>query len=106
VTYYFAVTFTNDSGQESSASPILSVDVADGNVADLTMTPPFATNATGWNLYAGTAPDQLFRQNDSTLILTSDWAYLPSLAITSGIRPGPGQAPEQHLPLYQYLQRG
>jgi hypothetical protein len=105
-TYYFAVTYTNDAGQESSASGVLSVEVTDGNAVDLTLAPPLSGNATGWNLYAGASPEQMVRQNDGALVLTADWAYLPSLAVTDGAKAGPGQAPDQHWPLHRYLQRG
>ncbi len=105
-TYYFAVTYTNEAGQESSASMVMSVDVPDGNAVDLTMLPSPPPTATGWNLYAGTAPDQMFRQNDIPIVLTSDWEYLPSLAVASGVKAGAGQAPDRHWPLHRYLQRG
>lgn len=105
-TYYFAVTYTNDAGQESSASLVMSVDVSDGNAADLTMVPSPPPTATGWNLYAGNAPEQMFRQNDVPLVLSSDWEYLPSLAITSGVKAGAGQEPDRHWRLNRYLQRG
>ena len=105
-TFYFSVGYTNDSGQESSPSSVLSVEVADGNAVDLTLSTSPATGATGWNVYAGTVPENLFRQNDNPLPLTSDWAYLPSLALTTGARPGIGQAPDRHWPLHRFLQRG
>ena len=105
-TYYFTVTYTNDAGQESSASTVLSVDVIDGNAVDVTLAPPLSGNATSWNLYAGASPEQLVRQNDSPLSLTQDWAYLPSLAVMDGVKAGPGQAPDLHWPLRRYIQRG
>ncbi len=105
-TYYFAASYGSEAGQESAASAVLSVDVADGNAVDLTLGPDSATRASGWNLYAGKAPEQMFRQNDSLIDLSSDWAYLPSSAMTSGAQPGPGQAPDRNWPLHRYLQRG
>jgi len=105
-TFYFSISYTNDQNQESSGSVILAVNMADGNAADLTLGLPPVPNATGWNLYAGPAPDQMFRQNDSPLVLTSDWAYLPSLALTSGFGLPTGQTADQHWPLHRFLQRG
>ena len=105
-TYYFSVSFLNDFSQESDGSPLLSVDVTDGNAADLTIGSPVGTNVTGWNLYAGIAPEQMFKQNDQPLPLASDWCYLPSLAVTSGTVIPQGQLPDLHWPLNRFLQRG
>lgn len=105
-TYYFSASYGSDSGQESSASLILSVDVPDGSAVDFRLRSAEPTGATGWNLYAGAAPDLMCRQNEALIDLSSDWAYLPSSAVTSGIQPGEGQAPERNWPLHRYLQRG
>lgn len=105
-TYYFSVTYLNNLSQESSGSSLLSVDVTDGNAADLTLGFPLTSNVTAWNLYAGMAPEQMFKQNDQPLLPATDWCYLPSLAITSGMGIPEGQLPDQHWPLNRFLQRG
>ena len=105
-TFYFAVSCLNELTQESAASSLLSVDVTDGNAADLTLSIPIAPNVLSWNIYAGMAPEQMVKQNDQPLVPGSDWCYLPSLAVTSGRGLPDGQNPDQHWPLNQYMQRG
>lgn len=105
-TFYFSVSCLNESGQESTSSALLSFDVTDGNAADLTLALPIPPDVTGWNLYAGVAPEQMFKQNDQPLIPGFDWCYLPSLAVTSGCGLPGGQTPDQHWPLNRFMQRG
>lgn len=105
-TFYFSVSYLNELAQESAGSQLLSVDVTDGNAADLTLTLPVPPDVIGWNIYAGTAPEQMVKQNDQPLLPGSDWCYLPSLAVSGGQGIPEGQPPDQHWPLNQYMQRG
>ena len=105
-TFYFVVSHSNDVGDESSPSRLTSVDVSDGEAADISLSLPAAPNATSWNLYAGTAPDQLFRQNPDPIAIGLDCLFTPSTSTTGGIKPTDGQKATHHRPFLQTQLRG
>ncbi|MDQ6678008.1 MAG: hypothetical protein M3Z09_11990 [Acidobacteriota bacterium] len=104
-TFYFAVTYQNQAGEESSPSSVLSTDLTDGTAADLTVStlPP---KVVGWNFYGGTVPGNLFQQNTELLAPDADWCYLPSLANSTGNQPSDGQMPNEVRRIPRLLQRG
>ena len=105
-TFYVCATYSDGFGFESAPSVVLSIEIVEGNAADLAVGPMVVQNAVGWNLYAGTSPDQMMRQNDFPIGLGMDWFYLPSIPPASGQTPPAGQVPDQILPLNRVLQRG
>jgi hypothetical protein len=70
-TYYVAVTFVNLAGQTvGSAEATLAVGV---NQRLVVASPATSGNATGWNLYVGTATGNKTRQNAAPLVLGSNF---------------------------------
>ncbi len=88
-TVYFSIAFVNAGGQEGCASDPVRADISAATQAQVTTGVPPA-NATGWNIYAGSAPEALSRQNSSALSLGATW--LQPAALAAGELPGNGQA--------------
>lgn len=104
-TFYLSITFVNAAGEEGTSSTVTPITTTANNAPDvLPVNPP--ANAAGWNLYAGTAPTALFLQNSSPLAIGQDFTFFPSLAVTTGTTPGPGQTPNVTRALPRLLQRG
>ncbi len=102
-TYYVATGWANTSGAEGKCSTPMSfsatagmLEVRQGSVPAL---------VTGWNVYIGTAPDNLIRQNSSPIDPAQAWQQTAT-PIATGRTPGDGQGPDylQWLPFL--LQRG
>jgi hypothetical protein len=104
-TFYFSVSFLNGAGEEGAPSAPVTFTTVDGNVADVQPSNP-PMNASAWNMYGGTSPNAMYRQNESPMDIGTDFAFFPSLAATSGVLPGTGQAPNLHRTLPRLLQRG
>jgi hypothetical protein len=81
-----------------------SITVADGNLMTVTAvnTPG---NATGFQVYAGTALNAMYLQNDVLLTPGLTYTYVPGLVI-QGTLPGDGQKPDFTRPLVRTLLRG
>ena len=101
--YFVAVSWLNSEGQEGALSDVQSTTVGVGMQVDVAAAnaPP---NATGWNVYAGTAANSLRLQNILPIPIGSVWT-LPGILLT-GVAPGSGQDPERYLVLDRSLQRG
>jgi hypothetical protein len=102
-TYYVAAAWTNAAGAEGSSSIPATIDIAGGSFAVQTGGGP--ANAKGWNIYAGTSPTTLTRQNDRPLAPGETWLQ-PSAISTSGPPASCGQAPDYLLPVPRTIQRG
>jgi hypothetical protein len=102
--FYASVSWVNAKGQESAASAASSITIADGNL--MTVAAPNAPgNATGFRVYAGTALNSMFLQNDVVLTIGLTYTYVPGL-VTQGPLPGAGQSPDFGRPLTRTLPRG
>ncbi len=102
-TYCLSVTWVNQSGQESAASDVSLISTSDGE--QLVVQPTGAPiNALGWNLYVGTAPDALGRQNDGPLGINESWTS--SVGIRQGNRPSGGQQPTWYFVDNRVMDRG
>ena len=100
--YYVSAAWVNAAGEEGACSRPIDLEAPDGAFA---VYPPAAPDgATGWNVYAGTAPETMTRQNDSALNPGAPW--LPETLTTSGARPGRGQQPNRMQAIPRVLQRG
>lgn len=103
-TYFVQVSWLNAEGQEGSPSTVVSIGVPDQNV--LQVTPPGApSNATGWNLHAGTYMDSVTLQNDSPLDPGAAW-IMPATGLVAGSAPGSGQQADFVRAVPRILQRG
>jgi hypothetical protein len=103
-TFYASIAWLNDRNQEGEASPACSLSVADGEVMTVSgVSPP--RSASAFYVYAGTALDAMFRQNDDPLPVTATFTFVPG-AVTQGPLPGNGQRPDFIRPLVRTLLRG
>ena len=62
-------------------------------------------NATGWNVYVGTAPDGMILQSAAPIPADDSWLQPNSLA-GSGRKPGDGQSPSYMLAIPRVIPRG
>ena len=101
-TYYASMAWVNAAGEEGASSTPAAIEVTGGAFAAF---PPEApAEAAGWNVYAGTAPEQMTRQNGSRLACGEAW-FAQSIA-ESGAQPGQGQNPSLSHAIPRLLQRG
>jgi hypothetical protein len=102
-TYYAAVTWVNQAGQEGSPSEVGQITTAAGQqVAVAAVKPP--VNASGWNVYVGEAPNALALQNSTPVGIGSTWTMTGTLS--AGAHPGDGQQPNWYLVDHHAMERG
>jgi hypothetical protein len=102
-TYYVAMTWVNAKGEEGSPSVVTAVTTTG---SAFLVTPGAApASATGWNIYAGSDPESLSRQNGWLNTLTETWTQ-PDTVASGGSGPGCGQAPNCLLPMPRTILRG
>ena len=101
---YASVAWVNATSQEGEASEAASITVPDGNLMTVTATNPPA-NAVGFQVYAGSTLNAMFRQNNVLLPIGATYTYVPG-QVTQGPLPGKGQTPDSVKPLARTLLRG
>src|SRR5262249_25667031 len=101
-TYYVAAAWTNSVGVEGACSMPVMIEVSGGSFQ--VQASPIAPNVKGWNVYVGTSPQRLTRQNDSPLGVDVPWTQ-PD-ALLDGRPAGTGQLPDYLLPVPRAIQRG
>jgi len=101
---YLAVAFVNQRGEEGLASVPIEADTPDGTAATITIT-ALADNAVGWNLYAGTSPESLTRQNSQTLDPVGLAVLTPS-RLSAGPKSCLGQQANVMYPIPRRILRG
>jgi hypothetical protein len=86
-TYFVVFTYTNASG-ETNVSPEQQLAVAADNLLTVSLTAPIGGtgNATGWNVYAGTASGSETLQNSTPISLSSTWTE-PTTGLVNGAAP-------------------
>ncbi len=89
-TYWVQATVLDATGRESAPSP---VQVASSAVPhSLSVALPYATDGIAyWNVFAGTAEDEMARQNATPLAVNAAWV-LSTGTLTPGAPPSTGQA--------------
>ena len=102
-TFYFAVTLVNAAGLEGVASEVVMANVAATMQAQVQLSAR-PDNARGWNVYAGSAPGSLMRQNDEVLEVSASWTQ-PGLP-RAGSEPGDGQPVILHAVQNRVIRRG
>lgn len=103
-TYFVQAAWINSRGEEGMASPVASATAPDQTSIQVTAADP-PTNATAWNVYAGTSINSITLQNPAPIDAGQPWT-LPVSGLVSGRSPGTGQAPSYFRVLPRYLQRG
>jgi hypothetical protein len=93
--YYVRISWINQAGQEGAASNGVGLQTADGT--QLVVSPVSApANATGWNVYVGSLPEGVTRQNWVPLGLNVDWV-VPETGLRLGNEPSNGQNPDRYV---------
>jgi hypothetical protein len=100
---YFAVALINAAGQEGVASEVVMASVAAMMQAQVSISAP-PNAAHGWNVYAGTGPDTLMRQNYEVLAISNSWTQ-PDL-LSAGNAPGNGQPANFYAVQNRIIRRG
>jgi hypothetical protein len=101
-TYYVSMAWVNAAGEEGASSAPAAIETVGGAFAAY---PPVApAEAAGWNVYAGTAPECMTRQNGPRLASGETWVAQSVTA--AGARPGDGQNPSVSQAIPRVLQRG
>jgi hypothetical protein len=88
-TLYFAAALVNAAGQEGLASEAVTANVPAAMQAQVRLGAA-PDRARGWNVYAGSGPGSLMRQNGEVLGVAISWTQ-PSV-LNAGAAPGGGQA--------------
>jgi hypothetical protein len=101
-TYYASMAWANAAGEEGECSAPAAIELTDGSFT--AYPPPAPAEAAGWNLYAGTEPEDMVRQNPAPLPCSQEWESLR--LEESGPRPGKGQNPSLTHAIPRVLQRG
>jgi hypothetical protein len=101
--YYVTMTWVNRAGEESA--PATPTTIATTSSTFLVEPGAAPANGSGWNIYAGTAPDAMYRQNDPLLEPGQTWEQ-PATVLQIGNLPGKGQKPNYLQPLPRIIQRG
>ncbi|MBK9170638.1 MAG: hypothetical protein IPM24_24685 [Bryobacterales bacterium] len=95
--YSVQVAWTNAAGQEGAPSNLASIAIQGGGTLEVGVPQPPA-GTTGWNVYVGATPSDLFQQNATALSPTQTWVA-PGVSLASGKRPGTGQEPDTLRPM-------
>jgi hypothetical protein len=102
-TYYVAMAWSNNKGEEGGPSAPTAITTAGSTLLVQPAAPPPC--AAGWNVYAGLDPGALWRQNGSAIAATQTWLQ-PNTITTGGRAPGSGQSPSTMLPVPRMILRG
>ncbi|MFL6417306.1 MAG: hypothetical protein ACJ74Y_16740 [Bryobacteraceae bacterium] len=98
----------HQSEDESAASPVAGAIIngaATVQVAFSELGADIPSNASGWNVYAGTSQVSLGLQTETPLRLDQSW-HMPSSGAAIGRKPSPGQSGDFNVALSKRLQRG
>jgi hypothetical protein len=102
--YFVTMCWVNRSGEEGASAGMQGVTTAaGGGFAVATQSAP--TGAAGWNVYVGTSPEGMRRQNSRLLESGEEWKQTAAPA-SGGARPGEGQEPTYLRPVPRLIQRG
>jgi hypothetical protein len=102
-TYYVSTGWVNRAAEESAGTTPTAFTVTG---TSLMVRPSRAPEcATGWQVYLGTSPGSLIRQNGTPIDLSAAWIQ-PDFLLTAGTRPSRGQEPNYIQPTPRVLERG
>jgi hypothetical protein len=102
-TYYVAMTWTNSQGEEGTASEPTPSTTAGNTLLVQPITAP--AGAVGWNVYVGTDPGALWRQNASPIAVSQTWLQ-PDAVTIGGTAAGWGQWPNYPMAIPRMILRG
>jgi hypothetical protein len=102
-TYYVAMTWMNEKSEEGAPSVATAITTTASTFLVQPTAPPAC--AAAWNLYAGTDPGALSRQNGSPIAPPQTWLQ-PNTLATGGSAPGWGQPPNYLMAMPRTILRG
>jgi len=102
-TYFAAISWANAAGEDGAASEPTGVTTASSTFLVEAGNPP--GTATGWNVYAGTDPNNLTLQNATPVEAGVSWVQ-PGVLGGAGRQPGAGQTWNYLRPIPRVIQRG
>lgn len=102
-TYYVAMTWINEKGEEGAPSLAAAITTTASTFLVQPAEPPAC--ATGWNIYAGTDPGALWRQNGAPIAPAQTWLQ-PNTLASGGSAPGCGQEPDYLMAVPRTILRG
>jgi hypothetical protein len=104
------VSWTGNQNQESAASPVAGAILNGASGVEIKLSEldsDIPANASGWNVYAGTAQGSLTLQTENPIPLNQSWLMPASgTVIGNGRKPGFGQAADFNIGFSKRLQRG
>lgn len=103
-TYFVTMAWVNRAGDEGgSAAPAIATTASSTLAVEPAAHAP--QNASGWNVYVGSAPDSMVRQNTQPIAVGQTWLQ-PNQVYSAGITPSGGQKPSYMQPIPRVLERG
>ena len=102
-TYYVSMTWVNGKSEEGAPSTPATITTAGSTLLVEPTAAP--AGATGWNVYVGSDPDALSRQNPSPIAVSQTWLQ-PNTIADTGSGPGWGQSPNCLMPMPRVILRG
>jgi hypothetical protein len=102
-TYYVSMTLVNGKAEEGAPSVPATITTAESTLLVEPAAAPVC--ATGWNVYIGSDPDALSRQNASPIAVSQTWLQ-PNTIAGTGSGPGWGQSPNCLMPMPRVILRG
>jgi hypothetical protein len=105
---FIQISWTGRQNQESAPSPIAGAvlnGAAGVQIAPSELRTDIPENASGWNVYAGTAQANLTLQTEMPISLDQHW-QMPGSGVAIGRRPGIGQSADLNIAFSKRLQRG
>ena len=102
-TYYVTTAWINSQGEDGACA--VPAAAATSSSSLLVQSGRAPRNAVAWNIYVGTAPDNMSLQNGSPLPIGQTWLQ-PGVLLIGGRGPGSGQSPSYIKPVPRILQRG
>jgi hypothetical protein len=103
-TYYVCISWTGGQNEEGAVGEWSAISTPDGNILSArAVNPP--SNAAGWNVFVGLAPDSISQQNPSPLPLGQAWLQQSAVS-TNGRVPHTGQGADYIRTVARILRRG
>jgi hypothetical protein len=101
--YFATMSWVNRGGEEGASAIPASIDLT---ASGLMVVPGAApAMAAGWNVYVGTSPEKMSRQNGSLNSPGQAWVQLGAL-VSTGLGPSNGQSPSYTQYVPRLIQRG
>ena len=101
--YYITSTWLNAAGEEGQPAVPVTIETTSSSVMVNPGVPP--SNAHGWNVYVGAAPDRMTLQNANAIATSASWLQ-PGSLLPGGRLAGTGQSTNYVQPVARVLLRG